>query len=1126
MCERGRDVPRHRGQCMVDADMSRDELLSELEILRRRLEELASENTALRQHAHELEKQAGNLIANAANHQAMDREKNASDDTYRDMALSASEPMCITQDGFLKFANPAGSRLTGYSLQELQTMAFAQLAHPDDLEELTRIYLQRLRGESVTPGHRFRIITSGRETKWVESFSSTIRWEGRPAVLSMIRDVTKTVATEKGLRQAHEELEHRLRQRTADLQRINAQLRAEVQERRQAETALRETEERLRATVENTPHVAVQWFDEKGTVLFWNRASEKIFGWKADGAVGKTPDQLMHTREETAQFMKALMEIERTNQPLGPAEFHFTRKDGTDGYCLSTLFAIPSGGEGLCFVCMDVDITERKQARQELLQSEERMRLAWHTTPDALSITRLDDGTYIDVNEGFTFLTGYGRDEVIGKSALTLPFWDDPAQRQAFIAQLKQHGHARNVEITIRRKEGQTQAALASAGLMMLDGEPHLLSVTKNIEDLKRTETALRESEQKYRLLAENVSDVIWIADLDLRVSYVSPSVERLSGWAASEWSTLKPSDFLTPASLAVVNRVVADELSLQLHSTADCNRVKTVQLEQYRKDGTTIWTEVTARFLYDGMQKPIGIIGATRDISERRASEEQLNRLFAAVEHAGESILILDARGSILYANPAFLATSGYSVDEAMGSVPEILKSGGHERAVYEDIWSTIQSGKTWRGRFKNTKKDGSLYEETATISPIKDEVGRVINYVMVGRDVTSEVLLQKQLVQAQKMEAVGTLAGGIAHDFNNLLQAILGYSDLLLMNKGPGHPDRKRIEVIRHAARDGADLVTRILTFSRKGESRMRPIDLNQEVRRVEKLLRRTLQRMIQIDLALAEDLRTITADPAQIEQIILNLGVNAQHAMPDGGRLLIETDNVTVSGEFLRTQIGAKPGDYVLLSVSDNGVGIPPEILDRIFEPFFTTKLNGEGTGLGLAMVHGIVAQHGGYTRCYSEPGVGTSFQMYFPISESEFAADPALTREMPAFGSETILLVDDDDRVREMARQLLDMGGYKVLVARSGEEALDIYAARKDAISLVILDLIMPGMGGKLCLEELLRLDRDAKVLIASGYSSTRLGMDPRRHGARGFISKPYDAKALFGVVRQVLDHGHL
>jgi len=928
---------------MRDEEKTKEQLILELDALRR---QIAATEPSRRLDSVQ---QSGQRRAEEYQYPAPPQEPEVD---YRFVIESASEPICITQDGLIKFINSAGAKLTGYPLEELVSKPFAELTHPDDLEELVRIYMQRIRGEYVVPGHIFRIMTSAGEVMWVESFSSSISWEGRPAVLSMIRDVSK--------------------------------------------------------------HVRVQ----------------------------------------------------------------------------------------------------------------ERLRLAWEMSPNALSINRLRDGIFVEVNNGYTLLTGYSREEVLGKPALDIPLWANPVDREIFESELAQCGHIRNFETKFHRKDGQKRTVLISAGLMMLSGEAHVLAIANDVEDVKRAEAALRESEQKYRLLAENGSDVIWTMGLDLKLSYVSPSVERMHGWTTDEWLSFKPSDYLTPASLDLVMKVLEEEFAAQEDPDADPMRVRTLELEQYRKDGTTFWTEVSARFLYDDAGSIIGIIGATRDVDKRKRFEDELTRLFTAVEQAGETILVTDLNGTILYANPAFTIATGYAVDEAVGKAPTILKSGKQDKLFYEEMWATIKRGEVWRGRLTNKKKDGTLYEATATISPVKDTDGRVVNYVMVSRDVTTEIALQRQLRQAQKMEAVGTLAGGIAHDFNNLLQAVVGSTDFLLMRKGPDDPDRKVLEVIRQVVRDGADLVSRLLTFSRKGEFSARPIDLNNEIRRVEKLLRRTLSKMIDIDLVLAGDLHIIDADPAQIEQVILNLGVNAQHAMPEGGKLLIETSNVSLSDYWLQTQLGFRPGKYVLLTVTDTGTGMESDLVERIFEPFFTTKANTQGTGLGLAIVHGIVSQHGGYIKCYSEPGMGTCFKIYFPVSSTEPLTEVAGTREMPAFGTETVLLVDDDAHVRETARQMIEMGGYKVLTARSGEEALEIYAANANEISLVILDLIMPGMGGKQCLAEILRIDPDARALVVSGYSSNGLAQDQKKGGARGFIKKPYDAKDILAAIRIILDRGTL
>lgn len=922
---------------------------------------------------------------------------------------------------------------------------------------------------------------------------------------------------------SREDLERAVVERTAQLSARNQELAIEFEQRREAEEALRRFEDLYRSVIDNIEDVFYR-SDTQGRLLMGSPSGARLFGYDSvEEMIGLPLDSFWVDPQDRDRL---IAQIQRSGS-VKDFEGILKRKDGSTFVAsfMTHLYLDESGTiQGTQGIIRDV--TARKEAERKVMLSEERLRLAWETSPDALSISRTDDGTYVDINEGYTVLTGYDRDEVLGKSALELPFWADPLDRQPFVDHLKQHGSIRNFETRLRHKDGGKRSILISAGLMMLSGEPHLLAVTKDIEDLKRAESALRESEQKYRLLAENSSDVIWSTDLNLRIKYISPSVERMFGWTASEWLALNPSDYLTPPALENVSKVLREELAVQRTRGTDPNRVRTLELEQFRKDGASFWTEVTARFLYDGEGDWVGIIGATRDITERRKSQEELQRLSAAIQQAGEAIVITEPDGTILYANPAFENTTGYPLDQVMGKTAAILKSGKHNKDFYADMWFTLKRGEVWRGRFTNKKRDGALYEEAATISPIKDESGHVSYYVMVGRDISSEVMLQRQLNQAQKMEAIGTLAGGIAHDFNNLLQAILGYSDILLMKKSPGDPDRKKLEVIQHAARDGADLVSRILTISRKAESLKRPIDLNEEILKAQKLLQRTVPRMIEIKPVLAENLQIIDGDSAQMEQILLNLAINAQHAMPEGGQVLIETSNVSLNDEYLRNHLGAKPGHYVLLAVSDTGVGMEPEVLDRIFEPFFTTKTDGEGTGLGLSMVHGIVSQHGGYIKCYSERGVGTTFKIYFPVSVGEAIPELAWTREMPAFGTETILLVDDDDRVREMAVQMIETGGYKVLTARSGEEALEVYLDQTEEISLVILDLIMPGMGGNRCLEELLRSDPEVKVIVASGYSSNGLTQDEKGRGAFGFINKPYDAKHILTAIRKVLDGGRL
>jgi CheY-like chemotaxis protein len=370
--------------------------------------------------------------------------------------------------------------------------------------------------------------------------------------------------------------------------------------------------------------------------------------------------------------------------------------------------------------------------------------------------------------------------------------------------------------------------------------------------------------------------------------------------------------------------------------------------------------------------------------------------------------------------------------------------------------------------------------------------------------------------------MEAVGVLAGGIAHDFNNILQAILGYTQILLINKPENDPDISKLREIEKSAKRASELIQQLLTFSRKVETKPRPIDLNKQVRDVEKLLERVIPRMIQIELILAEDLKPINAEPAQIEQIIMNLAVNARDAMPDGGKLIIETSNVVLDEDYCRTHAGAKPGEYVMLSISDTGSGMEKDILEHIFEPFYTTKDTGKGTGLGLAMVYGIVKSHNGYIMCYSEPGRGTTFKIYFPaITDEYIEQEPLIFPEDLFWGTETILLVDDEESIRNLGKQMLERFGYKVLLASNGEEAIEIYRTRMDQISLIILDLIMPGMSGDRCLKELLKINPQIKVIISSGYSPNHSVSKDIEKEAKGFINKPYDLKNLLSAVKEAL-----
>jgi PAS domain S-box-containing protein len=498
--------------------------------------------------------------------------------------------------------------------------------------------------------------------------------------------------------------------------------------------------------------------------------------------------------------------------------------------------------------------------------------------------------------------------------------------------------------------------------------------------------------------------------------------------------------------------------------------------------------------------------------------------RLFTAIEQTAESIVITDTKGNILYVNPAFERISGYSQAEVIGQNPRILKSGEQDAAFYEELWASITAGKVWQGRFINKKKDSTRYTEDATISPVRNENGIIVNYVAVKRDITRELELEAQYRQAQKMETVGQLTGGIAHDFNNLLTAVIGFAELTQMRSSLDNHTQKMVDKILYTGRSATDLVGQLMAFSRKQVIEPKVLNLNQAVANIDRMLRRIIGENTRMETMLAPNLWPVKVDPTQIEQVIVNLAINARDAMPEGGRLTIETANVVLDDEYVADHLDAQPGDYVLLAVSDTGVGMNKEVQERIFEPFFTTKETGKGSGLGLATVFGIVKQSNGHIWVYSEPGIGTTFKIYLPKSK-EATTGPIYQDkqidDLPS-GTETVLLVEDDSAVREVAAHTLRQQGYTVIEASNGQEALHLMRECDEEIHLLLTDVVMPEMNGKALADQIQSVCPNIKALFTSGYTDDAIVQHGVLKPGIAFISKPFLPSALACKVRETLD----
>jgi two-component system cell cycle sensor histidine kinase/response regulator CckA len=636
------------------------------------------------------------------------------------------------------------------------------------------------------------------------------------------------------------------------------------------------------------------------------------------------------------------------------------------------------------------------------------------------------------------------------------------------------------------------------------------------ITERKAAEAALRESEEKLRLFIGHAPTALAMFDREMR--YLAASRSWIQDYRLGDRDIIDKLHFeifpkMPDRWKEVLRRGLEGEV---LRADEDCFEWT---------DGSVHWLrwEVQPWYAADGGVG--GVVVFTENITERKQAEEarlrserKYRNLF---NESRDGVFFVLRDGEIKDVNPSFLELYGYTAKEMIGKNILDLYVDPADRPVFQDEIEEKGFVKDYETRLR--KKDGTEVDCLLTASVQFGDDGSIVGYRGIVRDLTIRKRLQSQLFQAQKMEAIGTLAGGIAHDFNNMLQIILGSADLLVMQKGKESLDLRHLEAIRKAAKDGRDLVKGLLMFSRQSQTDVRTVDINKQLKHFRAILERTIPKSIEIELILTDGLNMVNADSIQIDQVLMNLSINAHQAMPEGGKLTIEARNATLDEDYCRIHVEAKPGEYVMLKISDTGHGMEKEVVERIFEPFFTTKGAGEGTGLGLSIVYGIVKNHDGCITCSSEPGQGTTFRIYLPAVTRESEPDMAtMAGEDTASGTEVILLVDDELPIRNAVESILTPRGYKVLTAKNGSQALEIYQENGDEIDLVVLDLNMPGMGGTEVLEAILEINPRARVLVASGYSDSDSIQRFQEIGASEFIGKPFDAREILRAVRRVLD----
>jgi two-component system, cell cycle sensor histidine kinase and response regulator CckA len=623
----------------------------------------------------------------------------------------------------------------------------------------------------------------------------------------------------------------------------------------------------------------------------------------------------------------------------------------------------------------------------------------------------------------------------------------------------------------------------------------------------------LIESEKRYRRLFESAKDGILILDESSgRVVDVNPFLLHLLGFSYDELC----GQFIW--ELGVFKDVAASKDAFKILQDNEYIRYDDLPLETH--DGHPISVEFVSNVYLVDHDKVIQC--NIRDITARKRADAERKRLLAAIEQTGETIVMTDAEGIIQFVNPAFEKTTGFTREEVLGLNPRFLMSGEQDEVFYRTLWDTISSGTRWAGRNINKRKDGTLYTEEMTISPIRDPSGRIVNYVAVKRDITEDLRLAAQFQQAQKMEAVGQLAGGVAHDYNNMLSVIMGYTELALKKVTLEQALHADLLQIYKAAIRSIDITRQLLAFARKQTITPVVLDLNQNVESMLKMIRRLIGE--DIDLAWLPDgaLHPVLMDPVQIDQILANLCVNARDAITDVGKITIETENAFFDDSYCVQHLGYVPGEYVMLAVSDDGCGMEKEVLDQIFEPFYTSKDVGQGTGLGLSTVYGIVKQNNGFINVYSEPGKGTTIKIYIPRYTGEEVEIPMPPpAETPKGRGETILLVEDEPALLILAKMMLEDLGYRVLSAGSPTLSLKLGEEHVDEIELLITDVVMPEMNGRDLAQKLQARSPKLKILFMSGYTAEVIVHRGVLNEGVQFIQKPFSRNDLGVKVRAAL-----
>ena len=763
---------------------------------------------------------------------------------------------------------------------------------------------------------------------------------------------------------------------------------------------------------------------------------------------------------------------------------------------------------------------ERKQAEETLQKTARELTDLYNNAPCGYHSLDIS-GVFVRINDTELAWLGYSRDELIGKKQFSDLMTPESAEYFHLNFPLfKERGWFRDIEYEVVCKDGAIITLFLSA-TALIDAEGNFImsrATSHDISERKKIVKALQVANETLQALIQASPVAIVALDPDGNVRLWNPAAEKMFGWCESE---------VLGKILPYVPEDKVEEHRILRERVLRGEGFSGVEARRQKKDGSAIDVSISTAPLRDTERHIIGIMSVTVDITDRkkaqeslRASEEKYRSLF---EESKDAVFVSTPEGKFIDINPAGVELFGYASKEELLNIDIAgdLYVNPEDRKIYGRMLHEKGFVKDYQLEMK--RKDGRKVTVLSTSLIVRDEKGSVTAYRGMMRDMTEYKKLEEQLMQAQKMEAVGQLAGGVAHDFNNIISAIIGYGYLLQKKMGSDDPLRADVEQILESANRAAEVTRSLLAFSRKQIMNVRPVNINDIISKIERLLSRLIGEDIEVSTVFAVPDPICIADAGQIEQVLLNLATNARDAMPHGGKLTISTELTQLDDGFIRTHGYGKTGGDALITVSDNGMGMKQEEMEKIFEPFYTTKETGKGTGLGLAMVYGIIKQHDGYIIVYSEPGKGTSFRIYLPVArtKSEVLAKSAVDA-VAARGTETILVAEDDDKLRKLSEIVLTQNGYTVILANDGQEAISKFIDNKESIQLLLLDMVMPKKGGKEVYEEIRRIRSDIKVIFSSGYTAERIDPDLLVTGNIILLTKPVSPRDLLTRVRGMLD----